>query len=119
MVYLISAKITVLVHVAFVVFVFFGGLLASRFSIVPWLQVPCVLYAVVISVVGWSCPLTILEQALLRRAGAAVYSGEFLPHYLWSRFGLSGSELPAMASLLALVLVCNFVAYRRFFNVGV
>ena len=75
--YQTSGKIQALVHVAFLAFLLFGGLPAGRFPIVAWLQTPCVLWAVRLSVVGWSCPLMSFGQDLLGRASAAVYSGEY------------------------------------------
>jgi len=112
MAYLAGAKLVALVHFGFVVFLFLGGLLLYSHRWLARLHGPCLVYAVLITVVGWSCPLTHLERWLLGRAGVLVYSGEFLPHYVWSRFGLTGSEFSVAAGLIAALLSANFVQYR-------
>jgi hypothetical protein len=48
-----------------VAFVFLGGLLFSKFRWLSYLHAACVVYAIAITIVGWPCPLTILEQWLL------------------------------------------------------
>jgi hypothetical protein len=104
--YLVLAKLVVALHFGFVVFIFAGAYVAVTHRWVIWLHVPAIAYAILITVVGWSCPLTILEQRLLDKAGAPVYVGEFLPHYVWSRFGLTGAEVSvAVGLIIALVLV--------------
>lgn len=80
--YRLAADLVVLVHLAFVVFVVFGGLLALRWRWVPWLHLPVALYGALIELVGWICPLTPLENRLRRAAGEAGYAGGFVEHYL-------------------------------------
>jgi hypothetical protein len=111
MAYLASAKLVVGAHFGFLAFVFLGALLFASHRWVVWVHAPCLAYAILITIVGWSCPLTNLEQWLLSRAGAHVYAGEFLPHYVWSRFGLTGSELPIAASLVIGLLAANALPY--------
>jgi hypothetical protein len=116
--FIVSAKLVVLAHFGFVAFVFLGALLFSVYPWLPWVHGACILYAILISIVGWSCPLTLLEQWLLTQAGAPVYSGEFLPHYVWSHFGLTGSETPAVAALIVAVLGANAFQYWALFRSG-
>lgn len=116
MAYLVLAKLVVALHLGFVVFIFLGGHIAVSHRWVVWLHVPAVAYAILITIVGWSCPLTILEQRLLERAGAPVYPGEFLPHYVWSRFGLTGSELVVAAGLIVALLVASARPYWLIFR---
>jgi len=109
---LVGARLVVGAHFGFVAFLFFGTLLFERHRWAVFVHAPCLAYAILITVVGWPCPLTHLEQWLLGRAGAPVYSGEFLPHYVWSRFGLTGSELPVAAGLIVALLAANLLPYR-------
>jgi len=69
-------------HVAFLLFVVFGGLLALRWKRVAWLHVPCALWGAWVELAGWVCPLTPLENDLRRMAGKAGYAGGFLEHYV-------------------------------------
>jgi hypothetical protein len=78
----LSADLIVLVHLAFVLFAVLGGLLVLRWRWLAWVHVPAALWAAAIEFAGWICPLTPLENWLRRRAGAGVYEGGFIEHYL-------------------------------------
>lgn len=76
------ADLVLVVHFGFVIFVSAGGFLVL---VRPWwaaLHVPCLLYGVGVELIGWTCPLTPLEQRLRLRAGADGYSGGFIDHYV-------------------------------------
>jgi len=115
--FILSAKVVALAHFSFLAFVFLGALLFTAHPWLVWIHGPCLLYAIIITIIGWSCPLTHLEQWLLAHAGAPVYSGEFLPHYVWSRFGLTGSELPVAAGLVVALIGANVLQYWRLFRI--
>jgi hypothetical protein len=76
------ATLVVLAHFAFLLFVIFGGLLALRWSWVPWVHVPCFLWGCGIELIGGICPLTPLENGLRRAAGESEYVGTFIEHYI-------------------------------------
>jgi hypothetical protein len=76
------ADALVAVHVAFIVFVLAGGLLALRHRGWAALHLPAVLWGAFAELTGTVCPLTPLENALRRRAGEAGYPGGFVEHYL-------------------------------------
>ena len=116
MAYLVLAKLVVALHIGFIVFIFAGAYVAVPYRWVIWLHVPAIAYSILITIVGWPCPLTLLEQRLLERAGAPVYSGEFLPHYLWSRFGLTGSEVLVAASLIVVLVAISARPYWLIFR---
>jgi len=116
MVYLASAKLVVIAHWGFLAFVFLGARLFVSHRWIVWVHGPCLAYAILITIIGWSCPLTYLEQWLLGRADVSVYSGEFLSHYVWSHFGLTGSELPVAAGLIVAILAANGLPYRSLFR---
>ena len=116
MAYLVLAKLVVALHIGFVVFIFAGAYVALSYRWVIWFHIPAIAYATLITVVGWSCPLTLLEQRLLQKAGAPVYSGEFLPHYIWSRFGLAGSEMTVAAGLIVALLAVSARPYWLIFR---
>ena len=113
-IYFLSAKVTVALHCGFVAFVFLGGYLLVSHRWLVWVHLMSLGYAFLITVVGWTCPLTTLEQFFLERSGSPVYSGEFLPHYVWSRFGLTGSEVPVAVGLIVVLVAANLRPYRAF-----
>jgi hypothetical protein len=110
-VYLLLASVAVALHVGFVVCVLFGGLTLYRFAWLAWLHVPAMVYAVLIQTIGWACPLTDVEKWFRTLAGQQPYAGEFLPHYLWSPLGLTGTEPVIGLGLIALLLAINLRPY--------
>jgi hypothetical protein len=76
------ADAVVILHVAFVVFVVLGGLLALRWPSAAWLHLPCAVYGAAIEIGGWICPLTPLENWLRHRGGQAGYAGGFVEHHV-------------------------------------
>jgi hypothetical protein len=78
MAFRLLADLTVLVHVAFVVFALGGGLLAARWPRVVWLHLPAAAWAVLVELTGRVCPLTPLENWLRARGGGATYSASFV-----------------------------------------
>jgi len=78
----ILADAVFLVHLAFIVFVVAGALLAFRWRRVVWLHIRAVLWAAFVELSGRVCPLTPWENALRRASGGPGYSGGFIEHYL-------------------------------------
>jgi hypothetical protein len=109
--YLLLAGLMVSLHVAFVVFVLFGGLALYRWAWVAWLHVPAMVYAILIQTIGWPCPLTDLEKWFRTLAGQQPYAGEFLPNYLWAPFGLTGAEPLVAVGFIGLLLAINLRPY--------
>ena len=111
LVYSVLAKLTVAAHLSFVLFVIFGGLLVQRWHPVAFLHVPAVLYAILIQTIGFGCFLTDVEKSLRRLAGQESYAGDFLYHYIWSHFGLSGTEAVITIVLLGLISLFSLRPY--------
>lgn len=76
------AVLVVLGHLAFIVFVMLGGLLALRWRWMPWLHLPAAVWGAAVELTGGVCPLTPLENRLRRAAGGTEYLGSFIEHYL-------------------------------------
>ena len=114
--YRILAGITAVIHFAFIVFVLVGGLLLYRWPGVAWLHLLCAIYAVLIMVVHWRCPLTDMEIWLRKKAGEKVNWTEFIQYYLFSRVGLRGSEWFVTVALVVVIVCVNWHPYQTFFN---
>jgi len=111
MFYRVLADLVVLTHLAFIVFVVVGGLLALRWRWLPWVQVPAALWGAVIEVGGWICPLTPLENGLRERAGAAGYAGGFVEHYVLPVVYPGSLTRGVQIFLAVVVVVANGVIY--------
>lgn len=84
MIYRVLAEGTMLVHFAFLLFVALGGAFVFRWAWVALLHVPAFLWGALISLVGWICPLTPLENRFRRLAGQEGYETGFIEHYIAS-----------------------------------
>jgi hypothetical protein len=105
------ADAVVLVHLAFIVFVLGGALLALRWRRAPYLHLPAAAWGAYVELAGKICPLTPLELILRARAGEAGYDTSFVDHYLVPV--IYPEELtPAMQRASGLlVLVVNLALY--------
>jgi hypothetical protein len=78
----IAADAVMIVHLAFVLFVVLGGLLAVRDLRFAWLHLPAAAWGAYVEFAARVCPLTPLENRLRRAAGEAGYEGGFIAHYV-------------------------------------
>lgn len=117
MIYRAVAELLVVVHLAFILFVVLGGLLALHRWWLSLLHLPAAAWGVFVEVSGAICPLTPLEDELRRMSGSASYRGGFIDHYLLPVIYPSdltrGSQLVlALLVVLANLAVYGFVARR-------
>ena len=111
MIYRALADLVLVLHLAFIVFVVAGGLLALRWRWAPLVHLPAALWGVLVQVSGRLCPLTPLENALRSAAGEAGYAGGFIEHYLVPTI-YPVALTPQVGLLLAsLVVLANALAY--------
>jgi hypothetical protein len=111
MAYRTLADLVLALHLAFIVFVVAGGLLAMRWRLAPLVHLPALLWGVWIEVSGGLCPLTPLENVLRRTAGASGYSGGFIEQYLVPAIypaALTHSFQLLLAGLVVLTNVCVY-----------
>jgi hypothetical protein len=102
----IGADAVLLLHLAFILFAVFGGLLAPWVPKIAWLHLPALLWAVWISATHGICPLTPLENALRRAAGEAGYPGTFIDHYIMQLIYPPGLT-PTIQVWIAIVLAAS------------
>ncbi len=105
------ADLILVLHLAFIVFVVAGGLLALRSGWVPLVHLPAALWGVFIEASGRVCPLTPLENALRRAAGASGYEGGFVEHYLVPAIYPPALSHPIQLALAGLVVLANALVY--------
>lgn len=109
--YQFLADMVLLVHFVFIVYALAGGLLQLRWPRLVWLHVPAMMWAVLVELTAWVCPLTPLENYFRALAGGNVYQGDFIGRYL--PLLLYPAELtPAIQLFLAgVVIVVNVIIY--------
>jgi hypothetical protein len=114
--YLLLADSIVVLHLLFIVFAVFGGLLVIKWPRLVWLHVPVVVWGAITEFMGLICPLTPLEIWLRQQAGADPYQSGFISHYLVPLIYPPGLT-PGIQWLLGGVLVVfNFLIYAWLFT---
>ncbi len=111
MLYAVLADAVLLLHLAFILFVLLGALLAWRWRWVAWVHLPAVAWAVLLEFFGWLCPLTPLEVRLRTAAGEGGYAGGFIDHYLVPLIYPAGLTPGIQAWIGAGVLLLNVGLY--------
>ena len=107
----LAADAVLLLHLAFIVFAVFGGLLAFRLRWFPLLHLPAVAWAIHVELTGGICPLTSIENTLRLSAGQSGYAGSFVEHYLLALIYPSGLTREIQWILAATVAVINLLIY--------
>jgi hypothetical protein len=112
----IAADGVLVVHLSFVVFAVLGGALALRWPKLAWAHLPAVVWAALVEINGWICPLTPLEATLRKAAGESGYRGDFIEHYLVAWLypeGLTRAMQIAFGALVVLINAGIYLAVAR------
>jgi hypothetical protein len=76
------ADLVLSLHVGFVFFVIFGGLLVLKWRWIAWLHLPAAIWGAVVEFTGWICPLTPLENWLRDQGNEAPSRSDFIAEHL-------------------------------------
>jgi hypothetical protein len=109
--YRLAADLTLVLHLAFIAFVLFGGLLCFRHIRWIWLHLPSMIWGVWIEWTGWICPLTPLENHFRQLASGQGYRDGFVEHYLIPLIYPEQLTVSLQWLLGGLVLVVNIFVY--------
>jgi hypothetical protein len=116
MIFRLLADLVVSIHLAFVVFVVLGGLLALKWRWVVWLHLPAAIWGALIEFGGWICPLTPLENWLRQQGGEEGYVGGFIQHYITPVLYPDGLTREIQIVLGLAVVILNLVVYTLIFR---
>lgn len=121
MLHLLAANAVLVLHLLFICLVVFGSMAVPRWPRFAIVHVPAAVWGFLVEAVGWYCPLTDLENELLRRAGQTGYEGSFLEQYLLAVIYPEGLTRDVQLALTTAVLLINGGVYgwmlvRRFRN---
>ena len=105
------ADATVIVHLLFVAFVIFGGVLVAWRPRLAWVHLPAVAWGAWVEFAGWICPLTPLENWLREQAGEAVSTSSFVDRYVLPTLYPPSLTREVQLVLGAFVVVLNAIVY--------
>ena len=112
--YIFLADAVVLAHLLWIVFLFTGAYWGRRHVAAGILHVSGLIYALVIQVFGWYCPLTILEYYLREKASSGgAYAGTFISHYVHKVVYLDVSRTFVFIATLVLIITNLWLYLRR------
>ena len=111
MFYRFGADLVLLVHLLFIGFAIVGGIAVLRWHWLALVHLPAALWATVVELMGWVCPLTPLENELRRAAGTSGYSGGFVVHYVLPVLCPANLDRPTHLLFGFALLTFNVVVY--------
>ena len=114
--YRFAADLTLILHLLFIVFVLFGGLLCLHRTRWLWLHLPSMLWGVWVEWAGWVCPLTPLENHFRQSASGQGYRDDFVEHYLIPLIYPEQLTVSLQWFLGSLVLAINIFIYYYVFQ---
>jgi hypothetical protein len=115
MLFRFAADAVLLLHLLFIAFAIFGGLLAVWWRKVLFIHFPAAAWGVFVELTGRVCPLTSLEKTLRIKAGTAGYGESFVEHYLLGIIYPDGLTREIQYFLGALVVIINVAIYLWLF----
>jgi hypothetical protein len=110
--YSVLASSVLVLHLVFILWVVLGAFFTNSRVVLRWLHVASLVWALLVEILPWSCPLTVLENWLEQRAGVQPYQGGFLLHYL-DRIVYPDIDPAWLAAGGIAVCLCNSAWYAR------
>lgn len=109
--------VILILHLGFIAWVIFGAVVTRSRPMLAGLHILSFIWAVLVEILPFSCPLTLAENWLELHAGTAPYQGGFLLHYLDL---LIYPHVPpsVLAMAAVLVLTVNVFIYGRRWRVN-
>ena len=112
MLWIWGADAVVALHLAYLAFIPFGGVLAWRWPRIAWAHLAAIAIAVTSITIGFDCPLTTWEQSLRRRGGQTPYTNGFVDHYLAGHIYPHGYDITVQV-IFGLCIVASYALVAR------
>ena len=109
--YRLLADTVLIVHLGFVLFAVFGGLMAFRWPKVIWLHLPALIWGAFVEFSGRICPLTPLENWLRVQGGESGYEASFIEQYLLPVLYPASLTASTQVVLGTLLVLTNLAIY--------
>ena len=109
--YELFANLTLIIHLIFILFVIFGGLLFFIFSKIIYIHLPAVLWGIYIELNNSVCPLTYLENWFLYKGELTTYSNNFINNYMITIIYTDGLTNEIQIYLCIYLIVINILIY--------
>ncbi len=110
---LVAAAVVVVLHMAYLVYMVFGGFLALRRFAWIWPHMVSTIYSVYVTTTSFTCPVTRLEKWLLEAGGKTPYEGSFIAQYLRGVLYPPQYETALWLSAMALAVVSYVIVLTR------
>jgi len=114
--YRFLADLTLVIHLCFILFILFGGLLCLFRTGMAWLHLPAVSWGVWVEWSAWICPLTPLENHFRKLASRQGFTGGFIEHYLVPVIYPDYLNVSLQWVMGAVVVLVNLVVYLFVLN---
>ena len=113
MLYKICADIVVVIHLLWILFLLFGAFPGMYRKIFKIIHISGLIFAFIVQIFGWYCPLTYLEIWLRYKHDPALsYSGSFIINYVEKIVYLQVSR-SSIFILTILLIGLNVLIYTR------
>lgn len=107
----LAADTLLVLHLAFILLVLFGGLLVLRWRPALLVHLPALAWGLAVEGLHLECPLTDWENRMRLAAGEAGYPEGFVEHYIWPLIYPAGLTPQLQWLLGAIVLLLNLAIY--------
>ena len=109
------AKIILIIHFIFIIFVVLGSFTILLKKKIIYFHFPCLLWGLYIQFSSKICPLTYLENWLLKKSGKSFYEEGFISNYIFNIVYPKGID-PEVQFILGITLfIFNFLLYSFYF----
>ena len=105
------ANFTLIIHLIFILFVIFGGLIFFISSKIIYIHIPALVWGIYIELTNSICPLTYLENWFLYQGGLKTYSDDFINKYLFPIIYPEGLTTDIQLYLGIVLIMINIFVY--------
>lgn len=111
MAFRLMADGVLLLHLAFILFVLLGAVMALRWRRMPYVHVPAATWGFFVELTGRACPLTYMENYFRIKAGHDGYADSFIEHYILNIIYPTVITRDVQFVLAGVVVVINVAIY--------